>query len=170
MKFNSIPGPRNWQPRALTAAQRLEESCWGFWCWRMSSVTVRSPKDRAARMARILPSSSTSWQWTRVTSFLCIGRLRTLWVVLFRPTPLKESRKLFLGLQCNFRGQENFLWWADWLMGMWTVLGSARISKMNNKITQVKRCEAFLEVHKSCYLMRIFLTLNVPLLILVTEK
>lgn len=99
MKFGSIPGPRNWHPLALTAAHRFEESCWGFWCCRISSVTVRSPKDRAARMARILPSSSTSWQWTRVTSFLCIGRLRTLWVVLFRPTPLKESKKLFLGLQ-----------------------------------------------------------------------
>lgn len=108
IKLNHIPGPRNWQPLALTAAHRLEDSCWGFWCWRMSSVTVRSPKDRAALIARILPSSSTSWQWTRVTSFLCIGRLRTLWVVLFRPTPLKESKKLFLGLQCSFKSPEKF--------------------------------------------------------------
>lgn len=72
------PGPRNWQPRALTAAQRLAESCWGFWCCRMSSVTVRSPSERPARTARTRPSSSTSWQFTKVTSFLCIGRLSKL--------------------------------------------------------------------------------------------
>lgn len=72
------PGPRNWQPRALTAAQRLAESCWGFWCCRMSSVTVRSPSDRPARTARTRPSSSTSWQFTNVTSFRCMGRLSTL--------------------------------------------------------------------------------------------
>lgn len=72
------PGPRNWQPRALTAAHRLAESCWGFWCCRMSSVTVRSPSERPARTARTRPSSSTSWQLTKVTSFLCMGRLSTL--------------------------------------------------------------------------------------------
>ena len=40
-----IAGPRNWQPLALTAAHRLALNCWGFWCWRMSSVTLRSPRD-----------------------------------------------------------------------------------------------------------------------------
>lgn len=83
----NLPGPRNWHPRARTAAHRLEESCCGFWCCKMSSVTVRSPRERAALMALTRPSSSTSWQWTRVTSFLCIGRLNMLWAVLLRPTP-----------------------------------------------------------------------------------
>lgn len=82
-----LPGPRNWHPRARTAAHRLEESCCGFWCCKMSSVTVRSPRERAALMARTRPSSSTSWQWTSVTSFLCMGRLSMLWAVLLRPTP-----------------------------------------------------------------------------------
>lgn len=162
MKFNSIPGPRNWQPRALTAAQRLEESCWGFWCCRMSSVTVRSPKDRAARMARILPSSSTSWQWTRVTSFLCIGRLRTLWVVLFRPTPLKE-KKLFLGLWCNFRVQENYLWWADWLTGCTRMLML--------KIIKLHKWSIFKSIQKLLPHVNItFMTWNIPLFILIIEK
>lgn len=84
---NYLPGPRNWHPRARTAAHRLEESCCGFWCCKMSSVTVRSPRERAALMALTRPSSSTSWQWTRVTSFLCMGRLSMLWAVLLRPTP-----------------------------------------------------------------------------------
>lgn len=43
----------------------------------MSSVTVRSPRDRAALTALALPSSSTSWQLMSVTSFLCIGRDRS---------------------------------------------------------------------------------------------
>lgn len=82
-----LPGPRNWHPRALTAAQRLADSCWGFWCCKISSVTVLSPRERAARMALTRPSSSTSWQFTNVTSFLCIGRLSALWFKL--ATPLK---------------------------------------------------------------------------------
>lgn len=86
-----LPGPRNWQPLALTAAHRFEESCWGFWCWRMSSVTVRSPRERAARMARMRPSSSTSWQCTRVTSFRCMGLLSTLWAVPFSPAPARTE-------------------------------------------------------------------------------
>lgn len=85
-----LPGPRNWQPLARTAAHKLEESCWGFWCCRMSSVTVRSPSERAARMARTRPSSSTSWQCTRVTSFLCMGLLSMLCAALLNPTP-KET-------------------------------------------------------------------------------
>lgn len=84
---NNLPGPRNWHPRARTAAHRLEESCCGFWCCKMSSVTVRSPRERAALIALTRPSSSTSWQWTKVTSFLCMGRLSMLWAVLLRPTP-----------------------------------------------------------------------------------
>lgn len=86
-----LPGPRNWHPRALTAAQRLAESCWGFWCCRMSSVTVLSPSDRAALMALTRPSSSTSWQFTSVTSFLCMGRLSALWFKL--ATPSEKGRK-----------------------------------------------------------------------------
>lgn len=85
-----LPGPRNWQPLARTAAHRLEESCWGFWCCRMSSVTVRSPSERAARMARTRPSSSTNWQCTRVTSFLCMGLLSMLCAALLNPTPKKQ--------------------------------------------------------------------------------
>lgn len=85
--LSCLPGPRNWHPRARTAAHRFEESCWGFWCCKMSSVTVRSPRERAALMALTRPSSSTSWQWTRVTSFLCMGLLSKLWAVLLRPTP-----------------------------------------------------------------------------------
>lgn len=88
---STVPGPRNWQPLALTAAHRLDESCCGFWCWRMSSVTVRSPNERAARIARIRPSSSTSWQWTRVTSFLCMGRLSTLCAALLSTTPATQQ-------------------------------------------------------------------------------
>lgn len=72
-----MAGPRNWQPRALTAAHRLADNCCGFWCCRISSVTVRSPKDRAARTARARPSLSDSWHVTRVTSFLCMGRDRS---------------------------------------------------------------------------------------------
>lgn len=87
LNLSCLPGPRNWHPRARTAAHRLEESCWGFWCCKMSSVTVRSPRERAALMALTRPSSSTSWQWTRVTSFLCMGLLSKLWAVLLRPTP-----------------------------------------------------------------------------------
>lgn len=60
--------PRNWHPRARTAAHRLADSCCGFWCWRMSSVTVRSPRDRAARTARVRPSASASWHVTNVTT------------------------------------------------------------------------------------------------------
>lgn len=86
-----LPGPRNWHPRALTAAQRLAESCWGFWCCRMSSVTVLSPSERAALMALTRPSSSTSWQFTSVTSFLCMGRLSALWFKL--ATPSEKGRK-----------------------------------------------------------------------------
>lgn len=74
----SLPGPRNWHPLALMAAQRLVESWAGFWCWRISSVTERSPRERAALMARERPSSSTNWQLIKVTSFRCIGRLRKL--------------------------------------------------------------------------------------------
>ena len=88
-----LPGPRNWHPRARTAAHRLEESCCGFWCCKMSSVTVRSPRERAALIALTRPSSSTSWQWTKVTSFLCMGRLKMLWAVLLRPTPAKTKRR-----------------------------------------------------------------------------
>lgn len=80
-----LPGPRNWHPRARTAAQRLADSCWGFWCCKISSVTVLSPRERAARMALTRPSSSTSWQFTSVTSFLCIGRLNALWFKLATP-------------------------------------------------------------------------------------
>lgn len=80
MKSKGSPGPRNWQPRARTAAHRLAESCCGFWCCRISSVTVRSPRDLHARIARMRPSSSTSWQFTRVTSFLCMGLLSVLWL------------------------------------------------------------------------------------------
>jgi len=44
----------------------------------MSSVTVRSPRDRAARIARDRPSSSISWQLINVTNLRCIGLDRTL--------------------------------------------------------------------------------------------
>ena len=43
-----IAGPRNWHPLVLTAAHKLADSCWGFWCWSISSVTDRSPRDLAA--------------------------------------------------------------------------------------------------------------------------
>lgn len=92
----TLPGPRNWHPRALTAAQRLAESCWGFWCCKISSVTVLSPSDRAALIARTRPSSSTSWQFTSVTSFLCIGRLSALWFKLATPTRKERKGKLLL--------------------------------------------------------------------------
>lgn len=87
------PGPRNWQPLALTAAHRLAESCWGFWCCRMSSVTVRSPSERPARTARTRPSSSTSWQLTKVTSFLCMGRLSTLGLRVATPAGGDKRRR-----------------------------------------------------------------------------
>lgn len=99
------PGPRNWHPRALTAAQRLAESCWGFWCCRMSSVTVRSPNERPARTARTRPSSSTSWQFTKVTSFLCMGRLSTLGLRVATPAGGENSavKRCICGapLQCE---------------------------------------------------------------------
>lgn len=41
-------------------------------------MMVRSPRERAARSALTRPSSSTSWQFTNVTSFLCMGRLSAL--------------------------------------------------------------------------------------------
>ena len=44
-RLTCMAGPRNWQPRALTAAQRLADSCCGFWCCSISSVTLRSPSD-----------------------------------------------------------------------------------------------------------------------------
>ena len=57
-----------------TADQRCAESCCGFWWRRMSSVTDRSPSERAARVALARPSSSSSWQWMSVTSLRCMGR------------------------------------------------------------------------------------------------
>lgn len=84
------PGPRNWHPLARTAAHRLAESCWWFWCWRMSSVTVLSPRERAALTALARPSSSTSWQLMRVTNFLCIGRDRSE-VEPLVPEPVKYA-------------------------------------------------------------------------------
>ena len=79
-----LPGPKNWQPRVRTAAHKLAESCWGFWCARINSVTERSPRLRAARAALDLPSSSTSWQLISTKSLRCMGRLSThpalLWV------------------------------------------------------------------------------------------
>ena len=72
-KPTCMAGPRNWQPLALTAAHRLADSCCGFWCCSMSSVTLLSPSDLADLAALDLPSSSISWQLIRVTSFLCIG-------------------------------------------------------------------------------------------------
>jgi len=91
VSHSHLPGPRNWQPRALTAAHRLAESCCGFWCCRMSSVMVRSPSDRPARTARTRPSSSTSWQFTKVTSFLCMGRLSTLGLRVATPAKSDSS-------------------------------------------------------------------------------
>jgi len=35
----------------------------------------------------LFAASSTSWQCTRVTSFLCMGRLSMLWAALLNPTP-----------------------------------------------------------------------------------
>uniref|UniRef100_A0A182JIU8 Uncharacterized protein n=1 Tax=Anopheles atroparvus TaxID=41427 RepID=A0A182JIU8_ANOAO len=69
-----IAGPRNWQPRARTAAHRFVLSCCGFWWCRISSMTVRSPSERAARNDLARPSSSISWQLTSITSFRCICR------------------------------------------------------------------------------------------------
>ena len=43
------------------------------WCASSSSVTLLSPRLRAARTARARPSASSSWQLRRVTSFRCIG-------------------------------------------------------------------------------------------------
>jgi hypothetical protein len=83
----TVPGPRNWQPLARTAAHKLADSCCGFWCCRMSSVTVRSPRDRAARIARDRPSSSISWQLINVTTLRCIGLDRTLMPPL--PLPIQ---------------------------------------------------------------------------------
>lgn len=60
----------------------------------MSSVTVRSPSDRAARTALALPSSSTSWQLMRVTSLRCIGRERSD-VEPFVPVPEIKGKRLF---------------------------------------------------------------------------
>lgn len=81
-----LPGPRNWHPLVLTAAQRLAESWCGYWCMTSSSDTILSPSDRAMRAARDLPSSSNSWQWIRLMSFRCMGRLRTHFEVLLLPT------------------------------------------------------------------------------------
>ena len=43
------------------------------WCASSSSVTLLSPRLRAARTARARPSASSSWQLRRVTSFRCMG-------------------------------------------------------------------------------------------------
>lgn len=72
-----IPGPKNWHPLALTAAQRFALSCCGFWCCSINSVTDLSPKLRAARIALALPSGSINWHPTKVTSFRCMGRETT---------------------------------------------------------------------------------------------
>lgn len=74
---SSIPGPRNWQPRVRTAAHKFADNCWGFWWAKINSVTALSPRLLAARVARDRPSSSTSWQLMSVTSFRCIGLLKT---------------------------------------------------------------------------------------------
>lgn len=87
--FNS-PGPKNWQPLALTAAHRFADNCCGFWCCRISSVTVLSLRERAARIARARPSSSISWQLTKATSFLCMGLLRMALVV---PAPIRTHKR-----------------------------------------------------------------------------
>ncbi len=83
--FEFSPGPRNWQPLALTAAQRLADNCCEFWCCRIISVTVLSPKDLAALTARARPSSSTSWHETRATSFRWMGLLSAVHVFPFDP-------------------------------------------------------------------------------------
>lgn len=48
----------------------------------MSSVTVLSPSERAARAARPLPSSSVMAHCSNITSFRCMGRDSRLYVVL----------------------------------------------------------------------------------------
>ena len=86
-----IAGPRNWQPLARTAAQRLADSCCGFWCCRMSSVTVRSPRLRAARTALARPSCSASWHVMSVTNLRCIGLDRSGLPPLTRRKRAKSS-------------------------------------------------------------------------------
>lgn len=88
MLIVNIPGPRNWHPLVLTAAHRFADSWCGYWCRTRSSETIRSPRDRAIRVARDLPSSSKSWQWIRLISFLCIGRLKTHLDMLLLLLPL----------------------------------------------------------------------------------
>lgn len=63
----------------------------------MSSVTVLSPRERAARTALARPSSSTSWQLMSVTNFLCIGRDRSE-VEPLVPEPVGHTAVLFLRL------------------------------------------------------------------------
>ena len=69
-----IAGPKNWQPRFRTAVQRFCDSWAEFWCSRMNSKTVLSPRLLTALIILAHPSSSASWQFTSVTSFRCIGR------------------------------------------------------------------------------------------------
>ena len=128
-----IAGPRNWQPRARTAAHRLADSCCGFWCWRMSSVTVRSPKERAARTALARPSDSASWQVTKVTNLRCMGRERRgTPPLIFRKRASSSTQRLLerYNCHCSLSNEDNKVvvdwtsssmhWSSSWSSSWWS--------------------------------------------------
>lgn len=68
-----IAGPRNWQPRDLTAAHKLALIEFGFWCLIRNSIKTLSATDLTDFIAFTRLSTSVNWLWSRTVIFLDSG-------------------------------------------------------------------------------------------------